>query len=138
MLALYPETEANLLFFLFFAFVIVLSVVFWCLVYSKAGFNWALGLLTVVPIAGLVVLVHLALGKWPIIKRLERLEKETAELRRRPATPLLSNQQPSRGLDKMRMLCSGCNKYLLVEEKAVGRKCKCPHCGTIIVVPGVA
>jgi hypothetical protein len=42
-------------------------------IFSKAGFNGAMSLLLLVPIANLVVICMLAFGKWPVHEELERL-----------------------------------------------------------------
>jgi hypothetical protein len=43
---------------------LLLIVPFWR-IFGKAGFNPALSLLTVVPIANLVVIYYVAFSKWP-------------------------------------------------------------------------
>jgi hypothetical protein len=58
------------------AVAIILTAVIWCLLFSKAGHHWALGLLMLVPIANIIMPFILAFGQWPI-------EKELQELRRR-------------------------------------------------------
>jgi hypothetical protein len=49
-----------------------------CVIFHKAGYSWAWGLLTLVPIANIILPFVLALGDWPISKELRRL-KETAK-----------------------------------------------------------
>jgi hypothetical protein len=45
----------------------VLGVVFWCLICRKTGWSWALGLVSLIPVVGTVILfVILALAEWPI------------------------------------------------------------------------
>ncbi len=45
----------------------VLGVVFWCLICRKAGWSWALGLVSLIPgIGSLVMFFIVALAEWPI------------------------------------------------------------------------
>ena len=50
-------------------------LVYWK-IFSKAGFNGAMSLLLLVPIANLIVICMLAFGKWPVHEELERLRME--------------------------------------------------------------
>lgn len=45
-----------------------------CVIFHKAGYGWAWGLLTLVPIANIILPFVLALGDWPIRKELRRLK----------------------------------------------------------------
>ena len=56
--------------------VITIKAVISCMIFAKAGYHWALGLLMVVPIAHIIMPFVLALGKWPIQKELEQLRQE--------------------------------------------------------------
>jgi hypothetical protein len=49
-----------------------------CMIFHKAGYNWAWGLLTLVPIANIIIPFVFALGDWPVRKELRRL-KDTAK-----------------------------------------------------------
>ena len=55
---------------------IVLLVKTWinCMIFHKAGYGWAWGLLTLVPIANIILPFVLALGDWPVRKELRRLK----------------------------------------------------------------
>ena len=53
--------------------VLILAIVIWWKIFSKAGYSGALGLLMFVPIANLVLLLVLAFGTWPIEQEVERL-----------------------------------------------------------------
>ncbi len=53
--------------------VLILAIVIWWRIFSKAGYSGALGLLMFVPIANLVLLLVLAFGTWPIEQEVERL-----------------------------------------------------------------
>ena len=56
--------------------VITIKAIISCMIFAKAGYHWALGLLMVVPIARLIMPFVLAFGKWPIQKELEQLRRE--------------------------------------------------------------
>ncbi len=49
-----------------------------CVIFHKAGFGWAWGLLTLVPIANVIIPFILALGDWPVSRELRRF-KEAAK-----------------------------------------------------------
>ncbi|MGA2678191.1 MAG: hypothetical protein ABSF37_02690 [Sedimentisphaerales bacterium] len=55
---------------------VVLLVKTWinCMIFRKAGYCWAWGLLTLVPIANIILPFVLALGDWPVRKELRRLK----------------------------------------------------------------
>ncbi|MGD0573068.1 MAG: hypothetical protein ABSB11_08625 [Sedimentisphaerales bacterium] len=55
---------------------VVLLVKTWinCMIFHKAGYGWAWGLLTLVPIANIILPFVLALGDWPVRKELRRLK----------------------------------------------------------------
>jgi hypothetical protein len=55
---------------------IIIKVTIFCVIFAKAGYHWALGLLTLIPIACIIMLFVLAFGKWPIQKELEQLRRE--------------------------------------------------------------
>jgi hypothetical protein len=46
------------------------GILVWWKIFSKAGYSGALGILIFVPIAGLIVLLMLAFGEWPILREL--------------------------------------------------------------------
>ena len=45
-----------------------------CMIFHKAGYSWAWGLLTLVPIANIILPFVLALGDWPIRKELRQMK----------------------------------------------------------------
>ncbi|MFO8014150.1 MAG: hypothetical protein R6X20_12700 [Phycisphaerae bacterium] len=53
---------------------LILGIIIWWKIFSKAGYSGALGLLMLVPIANLIMLLVLAFGTWPIHEELERLK----------------------------------------------------------------
>ena len=66
-------------FFIAFAIVVCLAAILiktWinCMIFHKAGYSWAWGLLTLVPIVDIILPFFLALGDWPIRKELRRLK----------------------------------------------------------------
>ncbi len=56
--------------------VVAIKVFIFCKIFSKAGYCWALGLLTLVPIVNIVMPFMLALGDWPIRKELRLLKQQ--------------------------------------------------------------
>ena len=60
---------------LFLTAVSVLFVWAWCRIFSKAGYNWALGLLMMVPFAKTVAFFVLAFSDWPIAKEMRLLKQ---------------------------------------------------------------
>ncbi|MHC4759284.1 MAG: hypothetical protein ACYTE8_11560 [Planctomycetota bacterium] len=56
---------------LFSLVVTVLMTWAFCKICSKAGYNWALGLLTLVPLANIVLIFVLGFGEWPIHRELQ-------------------------------------------------------------------
>ncbi len=54
---------------------LVLTIVIWWKIFSKAGYSGALGLLMLVPIANLIMLLVLAFGTWPIHRELAHLKQ---------------------------------------------------------------
>jgi len=59
---------------LFGLLVTALMVWVYCRIFSKAGYSWALGLLSVVPVANVIILVFLAFANWPIEQQLSQLQ----------------------------------------------------------------
>ena len=47
-----------------------------CRIFSKAGYSWAFGLLMLVPMAGLIIPLILALIDWPVQTELRRLKQQ--------------------------------------------------------------
>ena len=56
--------------------VVVIKVLIFCKIFSKAGYCWALGLLMLVPIANVIMPFVLAFGDWPIQKELRLLKQQ--------------------------------------------------------------
>ncbi len=52
---------------------IVLAVVIYWKIFSKAGYNGAMGLLMFIPIANFIAILILAFGEWPIHRELNDL-----------------------------------------------------------------
>ena len=46
-----------------------------CMIFHKAGYSWALGLLMLVPIANVILLFVLAFGDWPIRRELRQFQQ---------------------------------------------------------------
>jgi len=62
-----------LLWIIFVAAMVALSIVIWWKIFAKAGYSGALGLLMFVPIANLVMMLVLAFGEWPIHREMAQL-----------------------------------------------------------------
>jgi uncharacterized membrane protein len=56
--------------------VIAIKAIISCMIFAKAGYHWAMGLLMIVPIANIIMPFVLAFSKWPIQKELEQLRQE--------------------------------------------------------------
>jgi uncharacterized membrane protein YhaH (DUF805 family) len=52
---------------------VVIKAVICCRIFHKAGYAWVLGLLMLVPVAGMVMPFILAFGHWPIERQIEEL-----------------------------------------------------------------
>ncbi len=55
---------------------VILGIIIWWKIFSKAGYSGALSLLMLVPIANFIVLLVLAFGRWPIYNELESLRQQ--------------------------------------------------------------
>jgi uncharacterized membrane protein YhaH (DUF805 family) len=56
--------------------ILIIKAVVYCKIFHKAGYNWALGLLMLVPIASIIMPFVLAFGHWPIIRELRELRRQ--------------------------------------------------------------
>ena len=78
-----PDAVFSLVFILiilFFALAsIVLTIVIWWKILSKAGFPGALGLLALVPLVNLICLIIFAFAEWPIQKELKAYRAMTSQ-----------------------------------------------------------
>jgi hypothetical protein len=54
----------------------VLTLLIYCMIFHKAGYSWALGLLMIVPIANIIMPFVLAFGDWPIHRELRLLKQQ--------------------------------------------------------------
>ena|SRR6266498_2465107 len=70
----------GLLFILGFTIImIIVAVVIWWKIFSKAGYSGAMGLLMFIPIVNLIVLLILAFGEWPIQREVQMLRQQLAQ-----------------------------------------------------------
>jgi uncharacterized membrane protein YhaH (DUF805 family) len=58
------------------AAILIIQAVVYCKIFHKAGYNWALGLLMLVPIVCIIMPFILAFGRWPVLIELELLRKQ--------------------------------------------------------------
>ncbi len=67
-----------LIMFSFFVGLIALAIraLIFCKIFSKAGYSWALGLLSLVPIANIIMAFYLAFADWPVQKELRQLKQQ--------------------------------------------------------------
>jgi hypothetical protein len=56
--------------------VLIIKILIFCKIFSKAGYCWALGLLMLVPIANIIMPFVLAFGDWPVQKELRLLKQK--------------------------------------------------------------
>ena len=67
-------------------FLILFIIIYWR-IFSKAGYSGALSLLLLIPIVNIIMLCVLAFGNWPIHRELNALRQQLAQGQRNPATP---------------------------------------------------
>jgi hypothetical protein len=60
--------------------VLIIKILIFCKIFSKAGYCWALGLLMLVPIANIIMPFVLAFGDWPIQRELRLLKQQQEKL----------------------------------------------------------
>jgi hypothetical protein len=60
--------------------ILVLRVWAFCRIFSKVGYSWAFGLLTVIPLVHFVVPIILGFSKWPLEKQLKELKEHNNQL----------------------------------------------------------
>jgi hypothetical protein len=66
-----------IIFLIFFGLIgVIVQILIFCKIFSKAGYCWALGLLMLVPIANIIMPFVLAFGDWPIQKELRLLKQQ--------------------------------------------------------------
>ena len=78
------------------AFIVLAVVIYWK-IFSKAGYSGAMGLLMFVPIANIIVLLMLAFGEWPIYKELNYLRQQVARSQQYPPSPQQFPPSPQYG-----------------------------------------
>jgi len=52
-----------------------LTVLAFCKMAAKAGYSWALGLLTIVPLGNVILPLYLAFADWPVHRELRQLRQ---------------------------------------------------------------
>jgi hypothetical protein len=55
--------------------VAIIKTWIYCMIFHKAGYKWAWGLLTLVPVANIIMPFVLALGDWPVRRELRQLKQ---------------------------------------------------------------
>jgi hypothetical protein len=74
--------------------VVILFVAAWCLIFKRAGYPWALGLVTIIPVANVIAILLLAFSTWPIEREVERLHELMARYASNAPAPIF---RPPRG-----------------------------------------
>src|SRR6266480_6858866 len=64
---------------------LVITIIAWWTIFSKAGYSGALSLLFFIPIANLIMFLVFAFGKWPVLRELEMLRQQVAALQHQQA-----------------------------------------------------
>ncbi len=55
--------------------IFILVALIFCKIFSKAGYHWAMGLLALIPVFGLLIaILVLTFGQWPIHRELQALK----------------------------------------------------------------
>ena len=57
-------------------FMTVITAIVYCVIFSKTGYCWALGLLMLLPIVNVIMLLVLAFGDWPVRRELRLLKQQ--------------------------------------------------------------
>jgi hypothetical protein len=61
---------------LFTGLIITIAITWiYCRIFSKAGYSWVLGLLTLIPIVNIIMLCVLGFGDWPVQRELRQLKQ---------------------------------------------------------------
>jgi len=55
--------------------IIPIKLLICCMIFHKAGYSWAFGLLMLVPIANIIMVFVLAFGDWPVRRELRQLKQ---------------------------------------------------------------
>jgi hypothetical protein len=64
-------------FFLFIILAIsILHLIVFCMIYSRAGYPWAMGFLMLIPVVNIIMMLILAFSEWPIQKQLKMLQQQ--------------------------------------------------------------
>jgi hypothetical protein len=57
----------------------VLHVIVFCMIYSRAGYPWAMGLLMLIPVVNFIMMLILAFSEWPIQRQLRQLQQTASQ-----------------------------------------------------------
>jgi hypothetical protein len=73
-----PVFSAITIFFILFMGLLVTAItaIVYCVIFSKAGYCWVLGLLMFLPIVNIIMLLVLAFGDWPVRRELRFLKQQ--------------------------------------------------------------
>jgi uncharacterized membrane protein (DUF485 family) len=76
--------QAEPVFIILFAFaiafialvILAVKLLICCKIFANAGYSWALGLLTIIPIVNIIMVFYLAFADWPVNKELRELKQK--------------------------------------------------------------
>ena len=64
-------------FFIFIALaMLILHVIVFCKIYSRAGYPWAMGFLMLIPIVNFIMMLILAFSEWPIQRQVKQYQQQ--------------------------------------------------------------
>lgn len=55
--------------------VVPMKLLIFCMLFHKAGYSWAFGLLMLVPLVNIIMIFILAFGDWPVRRELRQLKQ---------------------------------------------------------------
>ena len=82
-----PEMTPFLIVLIIFfaAFVVlvatIIKIIIFCKIFSRAGYSWAMGLLTLIPFVDIILAFFLAFADWPVCKELRKLKQQLEKSR---------------------------------------------------------
>lgn len=78
--AVFRPGPVEVILILFIAFIVLavtaIKVFSFCRIFPKAGYNWAYGLLTLLPMSEIVIPLVLAFIDWPVCRELRQFKRE--------------------------------------------------------------
>jgi hypothetical protein len=112
---------------IFEAILTVASIAAWCGIAGRLGYDSALGLVMVIPVANLLFFFYWALAESPNEKRIKELESGSPATggRRVGTYPTVPLKCP-------------CGEVLRVAKAEAGESVRCGSCGQLVLVPSLS